>query len=64
MNLNRIFLDRKKWTAISVSLSCFYYYNYTNESIYTYDDVAQHDSMDKGVWVTYKDGVYDITSFI
>lgn len=28
------------------------------------DEIRQHDTLDKGVWVTYKDGVYDITQFI
>ena len=34
------------------------------DKTYTRAEVAKHDSLDKGVWVTYKDGVYDITSFI
>ena len=28
------------------------------------DEIRRHDTLDKGVWVTYKDGVYDITQFI
>ena len=28
------------------------------------DEIRQHDTLDKGVWVTFKDGVYDITRFI
>ena len=27
-------------------------------------DVAEHRSQDKGIWVTYGEGVYDITKFI
>ena len=32
--------------------------------IYTSDDVAKHNSKDSGIWVSYKDGVYDITRFV
>ena len=32
--------------------------------VYSRKTVAEHDSPDKRVWVTYKDGVYDITEFI
>ena len=31
---------------------------------YANDEIRRHDSLEKGVWVTYKDGVYDITKFI
>ncbi len=31
---------------------------------YTAADVAKHDNADKGIWVTYKEGVYDVTSFV
>ena len=27
-------------------------------------EVCKHDSEDKRIWVTYKNGVYDITDFI
>ena len=30
----------------------------------TAEEVAQHDSLDRRVWVTHKGGVYDITDFI
>jgi len=36
----------------------------TNATIYRRHDVAQHNSIDRGVWVIYDDGVYDITKFI
>ena len=32
--------------------------------IYTSDEVAKHDSTDTGIWITYCNGVYDITNFI
>jgi hypothetical protein len=32
--------------------------------IYRSKDVALHDSIERGVWVIYGEGVYDITSFI
>ena len=28
------------------------------------DEIRHHDSLENGVWVTYRDGVYDITKFI
>jgi len=31
---------------------------------YTKDDVARHSTKSTGIWVTHKDGVYDITSFV
>ena len=32
--------------------------------IYTVEDVSQHNTHEKGIWVTYKGQVYDITEFI
>eukprot|EP00471_Norrisiella_sphaerica_P010061 CAMPEP_0184494054 /NCGR_PEP_ID=MMETSP0113_2-20130426/27679_1 /TAXON_ID=91329 /ORGANISM="Norrisiella sphaerica, Strain BC52" /LENGTH=420 /DNA_ID=CAMNT_0026879609 /DNA_START=104 /DNA_END=1363 /DNA_ORIENTATION=- len=32
--------------------------------VYKKSDVAQHKSSESGIWVTYKDGVYDITEFV
>ncbi|XP_062561032.1 sulfite oxidase, mitochondrial isoform X1 [Armigeres subalbatus] len=32
--------------------------------VYSMDEVGQHDSPVKGIWVTYGIGVYDITSFV
>lgn len=32
--------------------------------VFTKAEVAEHTTADKGIWVTYKEGVYDITSFI
>lgn len=34
------------------------------QRIYRKEEIAKHNSIDKRVWVTYKDGVYDITKFI
>lgn len=36
----------------------------SGERIFRQTEVAQHDSPDKGVWITYKGNVYDITSFV
>ena len=35
-----------------------------SERVYRIDEVAKHVSKDVGVWVIYKDGVYDISGFI
>ncbi|KAK9856098.1 hypothetical protein WJX84_011307 [Apatococcus fuscideae] len=32
--------------------------------IYHAEDVANHNNKEQGVWVTYKDGVYDVTDFL
>ena len=34
------------------------------ETVYTLADVAAHKSKESGIWVTYEDGVYDITEFV
>jgi len=31
---------------------------------YSWAEVQRHDDLKKGVWVTYKDGVYDVTKFV
>ena len=31
---------------------------------FTGEEVAEHSTRDKRVWVTYKDGVYDVTDFL
>lgn len=35
-----------------------------NSPAYTSQEVAQHNTLEKGIWVTYKGHVYDITEFI
>ena len=35
-----------------------------NSPSYTSQEVAQHNTLEKGIWVTYKGHVYDITEFI
>ena len=32
--------------------------------VYTMEEVSQHNTHEKGIWVTYKGQVYDITDFI
>lgn len=32
--------------------------------IFTSKEVSEHNSVEKGIWVSFKDGVYDITNFI
>ncbi|XP_071795875.1 sulfite oxidase-like [Asterias amurensis] len=31
---------------------------------YNHDDVEKHNSPETGIWMTYKNGVYDVTSFV
>ena len=39
MNLNRLFFDKKRWVALSLSLSYIYYKNAETDQLYTYDEV-------------------------
>ena len=32
--------------------------------VYTLDEVSKHVEAKDGIWITYKNGVYDVTSFI
>ena len=36
----------------------------TRLGIFTADDVARHRDADAGIWVSYRGGVYDVTSFV
>ena len=40
------------------------YKKYFKENRYTYEEISKHSSTENGIWVTYKDSVYDITKFI
>jgi cytochrome b involved in lipid metabolism len=35
-----------------------------NNKQYTYEEIEKHNNVENGIWVTYKDGVYDITDFV
>jgi len=32
--------------------------------VYSKEEIAKHNSLSTGIWVSYKDGVYDVTSFV
>ena len=34
------------------------------DPVYSTEEVSQHNSHEKGIWVTYKGNVYDITDFV
>jgi sulfite oxidase len=54
-------------SSIGLSIGLFYWNkNNNNKKVnkFTYDDVSKHDNSTNGIWVTYKDNVYDITNFI
>lgn len=36
----------------------------TEGPVYTIEEVSQHNTHEKGIWVTYKGQVYDITEFV
>ena len=48
--------DRKKKEAPGGGLC--------NQPVYTKADVSKHTTIETRIWVTYKDGVYDITEFV
>ena len=65
MKLSKLVSKRKLLISVSLGLSYLIYQNHQKEEIYyTYEDVLKHNTLEKGVWVTYKDKVYDITPFI
>ncbi len=47
--------------AISTSIA---YIHFSKPIFYTRDEISTHNSLDKKVYVSYKDSVYDITEFI
>ena len=32
--------------------------------VFKKEEIARHDSIESGVWVVYKDGVYDLSEFV
>lgn len=36
----------------------------TDLPVYSRDDISKHNTMEARIWVTFKEGVYDITDFI
>ena len=52
------------------TITPIYLYNklYCNQTektkSYTYKEIEQHKTKDKGIWITYKNSVYDITKFV
>ncbi|XP_050506196.1 sulfite oxidase-like [Diabrotica virgifera virgifera] len=36
----------------------------SNLPVYSLDEIASHNSKETGIWVTYKEGVYNITEFV
>ena len=59
MNLNRKVLFGSSFTVASS-----YLYNNDKEKRYSYNEISKHNNKKDGIWVTYKDSVYDITNFI
>lgn len=63
-----MFRNKKLVVGSFVSISCgvsYLYNKYNNkDKTYTYQEVEKHNNLNDGIWVTYKDNVYDITNFI
>ena len=50
-------------SGITLTTAALCYKN-NNNNKYTYSEVSKHTSEKDGIWVTYKDSIYDITNFI
>ena len=63
-----MFRNKKLLGGSFVGISCgvsYLYSKYNNkDKYYTYQEVQKHNNLNDGIWVTYKDNVYDITDFI
>ena len=57
-------LNRKVLFGSSLTVASSYLYNNDKENRYSYDEISKHNNKKDGIWVTYKDSVYDITNFI
>tara|TARA_B100001769_G_C22094410_1_gene590342 strand:+ start:603 stop:2066 length:1464 start_codon:yes stop_codon:yes gene_type:complete len=56
-----------KKILFGTGLSGILLYSYNSlrkEKRYTYEEISKHSTTENGLWVTYKDSVYDITNFI
>lgn len=51
-------------SCIGLSIGIFYINKNKKCNSFTYDDVSKHNNLKNGIWVTYKENVYDITNFI
>jgi sulfite oxidase len=54
------------WQLLALPLLVSFYSvaDCEDDKVYRRKDVEQHKSKEGGIWVTYKDGVYDITKFV
>lgn len=46
------------------ALHCLQKAEGASRPVFSEDEVAEHATKDTGVWVTYKDGVYDVTNWV
>ena len=53
-------------SSFCILLNKFYKNRSYNEKskMYTYEEVSKHNNIDVGIWTTYKNNVYDISSFV
>ncbi len=62
-----IFIKHHKLIGAFSTVTAYATYKNTNlndSPIYTYQDVKKHNNINKGIWVSYKNKVYDITDFV
>ncbi|XP_052425254.1 sulfite oxidase, mitochondrial isoform X2 [Carassius gibelio] len=60
-SLCKTFKNNVQWAATSPQLRVM---QTSDLPVYSLEEVTKHCSLDTGVWVTYKGGVYDITEFV
>jgi sulfite oxidase len=63
MNVNKKLLFGSGLTGTLCYIYNAYKYNPTDEK-YTYSEISKYNNKKDGIWVTYKDSIYDVTNFI
>ncbi|MFT5318939.1 MAG: cytochrome b involved in lipid metabolism [Chlamydiales bacterium] len=56
--------QKTAFTGVALAVAGFATYKLLEEKSYTKEEVAKHRSKEKGIWVMYQKGVYNVTPFI
>lgn len=67
LNIKASRFSKKQATAyagLALVVGGFATYHLLGEKSYTKEEVGEHNSKEKGIWVTYRQGVYDISRFV
>ena len=52
------------YSSCSIFFTAKIYDQYSSKTKYTYEEINKHNTLEKGIWTTYKNNVYDITNYI